>query len=155
MPRRSAHDRSQTSSARRDVESVDLAELGPALLEWNDPTVTLVRDALRTSTVLVVASPTYKATYTGLLKLLFDQIGADELLGTVAVPLMVGGAPNHSLAVDTHLRPLLIEVGCSCPTQGLYVLERDLENISTVVTQWLTTWRDVLLRSVTLPRTGE
>ena len=68
---------------------------------------------------------------------------------------MVGGAPNHSLAVDTYLRPLLIEVGCSCPTQGLYVLESDLENISTVVTQWLTTWRDVLLRSVTLPRTGE
>ena len=64
------------------MESVDLAELGPALLEWNNPTVTLVRDALRTSTVLVVASPTYKATYTGLLKLLFDQIGADELLGT-------------------------------------------------------------------------
>jgi hypothetical protein len=50
---------------------------------------------------------------------------------------------------------LLIEVGCSCPTQGLYVLESDLDDISTVVTQWLTTWRDVLLRSVTLPRTGE
>ncbi len=138
-----------------EVESVDLAELGVALLEWNNDTVTRVRDAMRSSTVLVVASPTYKATYTGLLKLLFDQIGADELLGTVAVPLMVGGAPNHALAVDTHLRPLLIEVGCSCPTQGLYVLEADLENMSTVVTHWLRTWRDVLVRSVTPPRTEE
>jgi FMN reductase len=136
-----------------DVESVDLAELGPALLEWNNSTVTRVRDTMRTSTVLVVASPTYKATYTGLLKLLFDQIGADELLGTIAVPLMVGGAPNHALAVDNHLRPLLIEVGCSCPTQGLYVLETDLENMSAVVMHWLSTWRDVLVRSITPPST--
>jgi FMN reductase len=137
------------------VESFDLAELGSALLEWNDGKVTRVRDTMRTSTVLVVASPTYKATYTGILKLLFDQIGADELLGTVAVPLMVGGAPNHALAVDTHLRPLLVEVGCSCPTGGLYVLESDLEDMPAIAAAWVIKWRDVLLRSVTPPSNEE
>jgi len=118
------------------VETFDLAELGPALLAWNDPDVARVRDALRASAVVVVASPTYKATYTGLLKLLFDQIAAGELHGTQAVPLMVGGAPNHALAVDVHLRPLLLEVGCSCPTQGLYILESELDNVATAIGAW-------------------
>jgi FMN reductase len=126
------------------VESFDLAELGPRLLEWNDSDVAIVREAMRTSTVLVIASPTYKATYTGVLKLLFDQIAADELLGTIAVPLMVGGSPTHSLAVETHLRPLLVEVGCSCPTEGLYVVEAQLPDIADVIGTWLAKWRHVL-----------
>jgi FMN reductase len=123
------------------VSMFDLAELGPRLLGWEDPEVSAVREAMRACGVLVVASPTYKATYTGLLKLLFDQIAADELLGVVAVPLMVGGAPSHALAVETHLRPLLLEVGCSCPTQGLYVLESELPDMSQVIAAWLTKWR--------------
>ena len=91
-----------------------------------------------------MASPTYKATYTGLLKLLFDQIAAGELHRTQAVPLMVGGAPNHVLAVDVHLRPLLLEVGCSCPTQGLYILESELDNVATVIGAWADRWAAVL-----------
>jgi FMN reductase len=126
------------------VEVFDLAELGPRLLEWGDANVDGVRAAMRASTVLVVASPTYKATYTGLLKLLFDQVAADELIGVVAIPLMVGGAPNHALAVDTHLRPLLLEVGCSCPTQGLYVLEDRLPHMPEVLAEWLAKWRPAL-----------
>jgi FMN reductase len=126
------------------VEVFDLAEIGPSLLEWEAPEVVAVRDAMRACAVLVVASPTYKATYTGLLKLLFDQIAADDLLRVVAVPLMVGGAPQHALAVDTHLRPLLVEVGCSCPTQGLYVLESQLPEMTEVVAEWLDKWRGAL-----------
>ena len=126
------------------VETFDLADLGPALLAWNDPDVGRVREAMRASTVVVVASPTYKATYTGLLKLLFDQIAAGELHGTHAVPLMVGGAPNHALAVDVHLRPLLLEVGCSCPTEGLYILESQLDDVATVVEAWADRWAALL-----------
>jgi FMN reductase len=127
-----------------EVGAVDLADLAPKLLGWGDPDVAAVRAELRAASVVVVASPTYKATYTGLLKLLFDQIGAGELAGVVGVPLMVGGAPDHALAVDVHLRPLLVEVGLSCPTAGLYVLEGDLPGVAGVVEAWLATWGWVL-----------
>jgi FMN reductase len=130
------------------VDAVDLAELGPKLLAWGDPDVESVRTAMREASVVVVASPTYKATYTGLLKLMFDQIGAGELAGVVGVPLMVGGAPDHSLAVDVHLRPLLVEVGLSCPTAGLYVLEADLPGVAGVVEAWLATWGPALRAAV-------
>lgn len=134
--------------------AVDLAELAPKLLGWGDPEVDAVRAAMRDASVVVVASPTYKATYTGLLKLLFDQIGAGELAGVVGVPLMVGGASEHSLAVDVHLRPLLVEVGLSCPTAGLYVLEADLPGVAGVVEAWLATWGPALRAAVGPERDG-
>jgi len=127
-----------------DVEAVDLAELGPRLLVWNDEAVQAVVERMRASAVVVVASPTYKGTYTGLLKLLFDQIPADALLGTLGVPLMLGGAPEHALAVEIHLRPLLVEVGLACPTRGLYVLESQLDDLASMLVTWVERWRPLL-----------
>jgi FMN reductase len=49
----------------------------------------------------------------------------------------VGAAPIHTLAVDAYLRPLLIELGASCPTRGLYVLESQLPELEAVVGRWL------------------
>jgi len=69
--------------------------------------------------MLVVASPTYKATYTGLLELFLDGYGPAPLAGVEAVPLMVGAAPHHALAVDVHLTPLLLELGASVPAAAL------------------------------------
>jgi FMN reductase len=120
-----------------EVHAVDLAELGPRLLQWGDAEVGEVLALMHASAVIVVASPTYKATYTGLLKLLFDQIPAGSLRGTVAFPVMVGGAPTHSLAVEVHLRPLLVEVGCTCATPGLFVLESDLATVDRTVAEWV------------------
>ncbi len=102
-----------------DTALVDLAELPPG---GDDG----ARAAVAAAEVLVVASPTYKATYTGLLKLFLDGYGPAPLSGVEAVPLMIGAAPHHALAVDVHLTPLLLELGASVPRRGLYVLESEL-----------------------------
>jgi len=70
------------------------------------------------SDLVVVASPTYKATYTGILKSFFDRYNSDALVGTVSIPVMTGAAPIHALAPEVHLRPLLVELGSSTPTRG-------------------------------------
>ena len=106
---------------------VDLAELAPYLLAA--PTPETVKAAVATAVeadLLVVASPTYKGTYTGLLKVFLDQIGTGALAGSVAIPLLVMGSPAHTLAVETHLRPLLVELGAQVPTPGLALIESDL-----------------------------
>ena len=77
---------------------VDVIELGAGLLGWGDPAVEDAVRALREAEVAVVASPTYKGTYTGLLKLFLDHVGTGDLAGVVAVPLMLGGGPAHALA---------------------------------------------------------
>jgi FMN reductase len=103
---------------------VDVVELGAGLLGWGDPDVAEAVAAVRAAEVAVVASPTYKATYTGLLKLFLDQIGTGDLAGVVAVPLMLGGGPTHALAPELLLKPVLVELGATVPTRGLYLVDR-------------------------------
>jgi FMN reductase len=117
--------------------TVDIAALGAGLLDWENKAVNDVLQKIAESGLLVVASPTYKATYTGLLKLLLDRIPMEGLAGRVAIPVMVAAAPIHVLAVETHLRPVLVELGASCPTRGLVVLESKLGELSEVVAKWL------------------
>lgn len=102
---------------------VDLADHAPELFDWGSPTVTDLVDQVAGSLVVIVASPTYKATYTGLLKAFLDRFPHRGLGGVTAIPLMLGGSPAHSLATEHGLRPLLVELGATVPTQGLYVLD--------------------------------
>ncbi|HVZ36247.1 MAG TPA: NADPH-dependent FMN reductase, partial [Polyangiaceae bacterium] len=56
---------------------------------------------------LVVASPVYKAAYTGVLKALFDLLPQFALRGKVVLPLLTGGTVAHVLALDYAVRPML------------------------------------------------
>jgi FMN reductase len=100
---------------------VDLADLGPALLDWSDPHVAELVARIGEADLVVFASPTYKGTYTGLLKLFLDRFATDGLSG-VAVPFMLGAGPGHALAPELTLRPVLTEIGGSVPVRGLYVV---------------------------------
>jgi FMN reductase len=133
---------------RRAVETrvVELAELAGELFDFSSEAVEAAMALVLASDVLVVASPTYKATYTGLLKAFFDRFASGSLAGVVAVPVMLGGAPIHMLAVDVHLHPLLLEIGASCPTRGLFVLESELEQLDAVVESWRAANDSVLRR---------
>jgi FMN reductase len=124
---------------------IELAELGPALLGWGDPAVEAAKQQVIDADLVVWATPTYKATYTGLLKLFLDQFGAGELHGTTAIPLMLGGSPTHALAGELTLKPVLSEIGCSCPTPALFLLDSAWES-SPELDTWLERARDVLRR---------
>jgi FMN reductase len=103
--------------------AIEVAELGAALLQWGDPTVAAAKEVVRSADLVVFASPTFKATYSGLLKLFLDQFAAGELGGLPAVALMLGASPHHALAGEHALKPLLSEIGCSCPAPALFLLE--------------------------------
>jgi FMN reductase len=117
--------------------TVDLADLGPSLFDWSSPRVRDAVDAVRACSLAVVASPTYKASYTGLLKSFLDWFGTTDLDGVVVVPLMVGAGLQHALAVEVHLRPVLVELGATLPTRGLYVTERQFAELDAVLAAWL------------------
>jgi FMN reductase len=127
----------ESQGTRVENTTVDIAELGAALLEWESKAINDVLQHIDECRLLVAASPTYKATYTGLLKMLLDRIPMEGLAGRVAIPVMVAAAPIHMLAVETHFRPVLVELGACCPTRGLVVLESKLGELSDVVGKWL------------------
>jgi FMN reductase len=115
---------------------VDVVELGPGLLGWGDPTVAAAVESVQKAQLVVVASPTFKATYTGLLKLFLDQVPTDGLAGVVAVPVMLGAGPAHALAPELLLKPVLVEMGATCPTKGLYVIDTAYDDPA-AVEPWL------------------
>jgi FMN reductase len=128
-----------------EPDLVDLAELGAHLLSGlpgrngvDDGTgsVDLALLRVRTPGLLVVASPTFKGTYSGLLKLFLDLLPRTGLTGTVAVPVMTAAFSSHRFAVDTYLRALLVELGACVPTRGVSVIERDFAQLDAAVADW-------------------
>ncbi len=117
--------------------TVDLADHAPRIFDRGDAVVAELLERVRTASVLVVASPTYKASYTGLLKAFLDRYPGDGLRGVVAVPLLTIGAPDHSLAVEHTLRPLLVELGASVPTRGIAFPTGRFDERETIVREWL------------------
>ena len=106
---------------------LDVADLGGGLLEWGNAAVAEAIASVQRSDVVIVGSPTYKATYTGLLKLFLDQIPADGLKGIVGLPIMLGAGPAHALAPELLLKPVLVELGAVCPVAGLYLSDKTYE----------------------------
>lgn len=125
------------SPALVGVQVIDLAGFGGAVLERDAPDVDAALDAVRSASVLIVATPVYKASYTGLLKGFLDRFNGPALAGVTAVPLTVAAAPTHRLAADVHLRPLLVELGASVPTRAFAIEESALGDLEPVLTDWL------------------
>jgi FMN reductase len=124
---------------------IDLADLGPALLDWSDPDVTDLVKQVGVADLVVVASPTYKAAYTGLLKLFLDRFAGGTGLSGVAVPLMLGGSLAHSLAPELTLRPVLTEIGGTVPGRGLYVVDAQHDDPAAYA-DWLAATRPIVTR---------
>lgn len=127
--------------------SIDVADLGAGLLGWGDPAVKDAVQRIAASQVVVVASPTFKATYTGLLKLLLDQFaGSTGLEGVVAVPLQLGGSAAHQLSPEVHLKPVLVELGAIVPAPALYLVD-SVPVPDPVEEAWLERWAPVVRRA--------
>jgi FMN reductase len=118
-------------------QAIDLCVLARhLLLPEPSPAVEEALDQVSGADLLLVASPTYKGTYTGLLKVFLDRLPHRALGQAVALPLMLMGVPDHAPAVDAYLRPLLIELGATVPVPGLAVLESDLNRLDDVLAPW-------------------
>ena len=136
-----------TSLAGRSPDLVvDLAALGPALLDWDDDHVADLVAEVAAAELIVVASPTYKATYTGLLKLFLDRFPAGSITG-LAVPLMLGASPVHALAPELALRPLLTELGATT-VRGLHVTDTAYDDPD-AYTAWFASVRPAVDRFLT------
>jgi FMN reductase len=64
---------------------------------------------------------------------------------------MTGAANIHALAVEVHLRPLLVELGATVPAAGLFVTEAELPDLEAVVGKWASTGVPLIRRSLELP----
>ncbi|MBL7499828.1 NAD(P)H-dependent oxidoreductase [Frankia sp. CNm7] len=115
---------------------LDLAAHAADIFTWPHDGLAALADEVSASDFVVVASPTYKAAYTGLLKAFLDRYPSDGLRGVTAFPVFTIGSPAHTLAVEFTLRPLLVELGASVPAQGLSFLTPELHRLDEQLDQW-------------------
>ena len=101
---------------------IDLAALpADALLgRGTAPEVVSAIETVGRSQIIVVGTPVYRATYSGLLKVFFDLLAPESLVGKVGVPLVSGQSRGHALALDHGLRPLFASLGATVVAAGVY-----------------------------------
>lgn len=106
----------------RDFPAEDLIQA-----KYDSPAFTGFRERLAEVSGLVIATPIYKASYTGSLKALLDILPQTALRGKTILPLATGGSPAHLLAIDYAIKPLLAVLGASDIQQGVYVVDSQFE----------------------------
>ena len=120
-----------------DIASIDLAEHTEHIFEWPSGHMAELGERAASTDLLIIGSPTYKATYTGLLKSFLDRYPALGLRNVPSIPLMTGADKGHAMAPDAHLRPLLVELGAIVPTRSLYFETPQMDRMSEIVDQWV------------------
>ncbi len=75
--------------------------------------------------VLVVATPVYRGSFTGLFKHFFDFIDQDALVDTPVLLAATGGSDRHALMIDHQLRPLFSFFQARTLPLGVYATDRD------------------------------
>lgn len=76
---------------------------------------------------LIVATPVYKASYTGVLKAFLDLLPQSALAGKTVLPLATGGTVAHQLTIDYALRPVLSALGARHVVAGCFLLDTTIE----------------------------
>ena len=108
------------------VDRIHIRDLSPQALllaDFGHPTVVSAIDQVADASVLVVATPVYKAAYSGVLKVFLDLLPQTALKGKTVLPLATGGSPHHMLALDYALRPVLQSLGAKHILPGIYATD--------------------------------
>ena len=114
------------SSISMDTRHLRLRDLPPAALlraDTSDPAIAEAAAFLKSADGVVLVTPTYKASYSGLLKVFLDLLPQYALTGKAILPLATGGTLAHALMLDYALRPVLHSLGARHSVQGHFVIE--------------------------------
>jgi FMN reductase len=78
--------------------------------------------AIGLAQIIVAASPTYRALYTGVMKSFFDLMPHGHLAGKICVPIHTAGSPQHFLTIEYGMRPLFVSLD-GLPIAGVYATD--------------------------------
>lgn len=114
------------------VDLIDLAEVGPDVAPLIgraglSERVENLFAAVEAADILVVGSPIYKASYTGLFKHFFDLIDPKALAGVPVIVSATGGTDRHTLALEHQFRPLFSYFNAAAVPTSIFATDRDVD----------------------------
>lgn len=109
---------------------VELGQLAPQLAGavWRSQlpeTVERELAAVEQADIVVVTTPVYRGSYTGLFKHFFDFIHQDALIDKPVLLAATGGSERHALMIDHQLRPLFSFFQARTLPLGVYATDKD------------------------------
>lgn len=134
---------------------IELGEIAPVLsgvLSRADASAELALQlrAIEEADVLIVGSPVYRASYTGLFKHLSDLVHHEALIDVPVLLAATGGSERHALVIDHQLRPLFSFFQARTLPPGVFASERDFHDYAITSPELLDRIRLAVERAVPL-----
>lgn len=116
-----------------NVTYIKLSEIGQLLggVISRDDLPQPVQDALlaiESADALIVGTPVYRASFTGLFKHLFDFVDQFSLVDVPVLLAASGGSDRHALVLEHQLRPLFSFFQAQTLPIGVYATDQDFTN---------------------------
>lgn len=113
-----------------EVRLVTVGELVPQLAGATfrtqlPPAVEQALAAVECADILIVSTPVFRGSYTGMFKHFFDLIHQDALMDKPVLLAAVGGSQRHALVLEHQLRPLFSFFQARTLPLGIYATECD------------------------------
>lgn len=113
------------------VQALQVRDLNPIELlhaQWDGETLKTAIANVLAAQGIVICTPVYKASYTGILKAFLDVLPSNALNGKIVLPIVSGGSVAHSLVLDYALKPVLAALGAEDIHQGLYLIDNQYQH---------------------------
>ncbi|WP_043686201.1 FMN reductase [Streptomyces xylophagus] len=113
-----------------DIQVVELRDLAVEIAHnftngFPGRSLAAVLDAVTEADGLIVVTPVFSASYSGLFKSFFDVLDKDALAGKPVLIAATGGSARHSLVLDHALRPLFAYLRAVVVPTGVYAASED------------------------------
>lgn len=76
---------------------------------------------------VIISTPVYKSSYTGVLKALLDLMPQYAFAGKTILPIVTGGTINHLLSIDYAIKPLFSAMGATHILRGVYIVSSQIQ----------------------------
>ena len=100
---------------------------GRPLADYEDDTEAVVNRVV-TADMCLIATPVFRASFTGALKNLLDHVPVEGLRGKACGLIVMGATDHHYLSVDTQLRPVLAWFGAHVVPGMVYLQSRHFQD---------------------------
>lgn len=93
---------------------------------FGSPAIVEANKLVENADAVIIASPVYKASFTGVLKTFLDLLPQKGLDGKIIAPLFIGGTIAHLLSIDYSLKPVLASMGAKIYVSGVYAVDSQI-----------------------------
>jgi FMN reductase len=93
----------------------------------DSPAIQMAHLTLDQAQGVIIATPVYKAAYSGVLKTFLDLLPQNALQGKTILPVATGGSLGHLLALDYVLKPVLSALGACHILRGVYITDSQVQ----------------------------